>query len=307
VTYAILTHGGAGSSEAYSDGCVVAAERAQQVLERGGDALEAAVAATVVLEDDPRFNAGTGSTLRLDGQTTQMDASVVTSDARFGAVGCIEAVKNPILVAVRVMETPHVFLVGEGATAFARRLGFPEYNPLTPGARQKFESRQSALHAEGDDAISPSATQWTRESIARYWNFEGEPPQAPPAEAPGGGCETVGAVVRDSQGRFAATASTGGTLFMLRGRVGDSPLLGAGVYAGPEGAVAATGLGEEIIRRLVAKTVYDALANGMPALQAAQRVLVSVPRSVAVGVLVVGRTTHAVASTRPMPSALLVG
>src|SRR6185369_740830 len=124
------THGGAASPNTLSDGCVAAARAAQAALDAGGDALGAALAATVVLEDDPRFNAGTGSNLRLDGRTIEMDASVMTSDGRFGAVTCIERVKNPILVAARVMETPHLTLVGDGATAFARKLGFADHDPL---------------------------------------------------------------------------------------------------------------------------------------------------------------------------------
>lgn len=129
MSHAILTHGGAASPNANSDGCVKANEVARAVLESGGDALAAALAATVVLEDDPRFNAGTGSNLRLDGRVIEMDASIMTSDGRFGSVAAIQRVKNPILVAAKVRDTPHLTLVGEGATAFARRLGFPDFDP----------------------------------------------------------------------------------------------------------------------------------------------------------------------------------
>ncbi|MBM4360886.1 MAG: isoaspartyl peptidase/L-asparaginase, partial [Deltaproteobacteria bacterium] len=108
-----MTHGGAASPASHSDACVAAAEAAGALLERGADAMVAALEATRLLEDEPRFNAGTGSNLRLDGMTAQMDAAVMTSDLRFGAVACIEAVRNPILVAARVMETPHLMLVGE--------------------------------------------------------------------------------------------------------------------------------------------------------------------------------------------------
>src|SRR6185369_12947521 len=132
------THGGAASPNTLSDGCVAAARAAQAALDAGGDALAAALAATAALEDDARFNAGTGSNLRLDGRTIEMDASVMTSDGRFGAVSCIERVQNPVLVAARVMETPHLLLVGAGATAFARRLGFPPYDPSTARAREKY-------------------------------------------------------------------------------------------------------------------------------------------------------------------------
>ena len=333
--YAILTHGGAASPRANDDGCEVAAEAARAVLEAGGDAMAAAVAATVSLEDDPRFNAGTGSNLRLDGRTIEMDASVMTSDGRFGAVGCITRVKNPVLVAARVMETPHLLLVGGGATAFARRIGFADYDPTTPGAKKKHARAEAELAGHGDGDFAVDALAWRRGGdaagslVTRFWNFDVAPPEVEPAPlsvaAPlsprrgprpadrprigkgAGGGDNVGAVVRDSHGRFAATASTGGTLYMLRGRVGDSPLMGAGVYAGPHGAVAATGVGEEIARRFLAKTVYDWLAEGIAPARAAHRAVAMFPEVVDVGLLVVGRRSQVVAGNRDMARAELVG
>lgn len=297
--YAILTHGGAASPNAYADSCQAAAESARIVLEKGGDAFAAALTATAALEDDPRFNAGTGSNLRLDGATIEMDASVMTSDARFGAVACIQRVKNPILVAARVMETPHLMLVGEGATAFARRLGFPDFDPTTEGARRKYERAVAELRGrgDGDKDYGTLAAPWKHAPPKLFWNFPGEPLE----------CDTVGAVVRDGHGRFAATASTGGTLYMLRGRVGDSPLMGCGVYAGPHGAVAATGVGEEIVRRFLSKTVYDWLAEGIAPARAAQRAIALFPDVVEIGLLVVGRQGQAIASNRDMASAQLLG
>lgn len=295
--YAILTHGGAASPHAYSDGCVKAAESARSVLERGGDALEAALAATVMLEDDPRFNAGTGSNLRLDGQTIEMDASVMTSDARFGAVACVQRVKNPVLVAAKVMETPHLLIVGDGATSFARAHGFPDYDPVTDKARDKHKRAMDELRGHGDGDYAADAVAWQHIDWKKLWNFGSEPPFK----------DTVGAVVRDGQGRFAATASTGGTVYMLKGRVGDSPLMGCGVYAGPAGAVAATGVGEEIVRRFLSKTVYDWLEEGIPAARAAQRGIAKFPEIVDVGLLVASRDGQAIASNRNMASALLVG
>jgi L-asparaginase / beta-aspartyl-peptidase len=280
--YAVLTHGGAASPSSNANGCVAAAEAGRDVLARGGDALAAALAATVMLEDDPRFNAGTGSNLRLDGGTIEMDASVMTSDARFGSVACIRDVKNPILVAARVMETPHLMLAGDGATAFARKLGFAEYDPTTEGARAKY---------------APDAAPWKKTGLKAHWNFASEPPD----------CDTVGAVVRDGHGRFAATASTGGTVYMLRGRVGDSPLMGCGVYAGPHGAVAATGVGEEIVRRFLAKAVYDWLEEGIAPARAAQRGIAMFPEVVDIGLLVVGREGQAIASNRDMAGAQIIG
>jgi isoaspartyl peptidase/L-asparaginase-like protein (Ntn-hydrolase superfamily) len=308
VNYAILTHGGAASPHHFSDGCAAAATRARAVLDAGGDALAAALEATVALEDDPRFNAGTGSNLRLDGQTIEMDASAMASDGRFGAVACLQAVQNPVRVAARVMETPHLLLVGEGATAFARRLGFPVFDPITDGARRKYARAVAELIGEGDGDYAVDAAPWRQMDVAAMWNFPTDPP--PVVRLSGGsgeGCDTVGAVVRDRHGRFAATASTGGTLYMLRGRVGDSPLMGAGVYAGPHGAVAATGVGEEIARRFLAKTVYDWLADDVPPARAAQRAVAMFPDVIDVGILVAGRSGQAITSNRNMASATLVG
>ncbi len=129
------------------------------------------------------------------------------------------------------------------------------------------------------------------------WNFPGEPLE----------CDTVGAAVRDVHGRFAATASTGGTLYMLKGRVGDSPLMGAGVYAGPHGAVCATGVGEEIMRHFLSKKIYDWLGEGVAPARAAQRAVALFPDIVDVGVLVIGKSGHAVASNRDMARAEITG
>src|SRR4051794_10470721 len=109
---AAIAHGGVGTSSEASDGCRRAVDAALALLARGVDPLEAAVAAVVVLEDDPRFNAGTGSIVRLDG-SVQMDASVMDSEGRFGAVATIERVKNPVTVARAVLETPHLLLAGD--------------------------------------------------------------------------------------------------------------------------------------------------------------------------------------------------
>lgn len=349
MSYAILTHGGAASPNALSDGCVVAAQAAQVILASGGDALAAALAATVVLEDDPRFNAGTGSNLRLDGRLIEMDASVMTSDGRFGGVANVQRVKNPVLVAAKVRETPHLLLAGDGATAFARRLGFPVFDPTTEGARRKYDRAVAELRGRGDGYFADDALPWRDIALDRVWNFggavwgEGEragdddestslgsqasrdlrdaaPRDAAPRDAAAPrepkprvrmpedeGCDTVGAVLRDAQGRYCATASTGGTLYMLKGRIGDSPLMGCGVYAGPRGAVAATGIGEEIVRRFLAKTVYDWLADGMTARVAAERGVALFPQAIDVGLLVIGEEDHAIAANRDMASASLAG
>lgn len=311
MSWAVLTHGGAASAAAHADGCARAAEHAREVLERGGDALAAALAATVCLEDDPRFNAGTGSNLRLDGRLVQMDAGLMVSDGRIGAVACIEAVKNPIAVAARVSETPHIMLVGEGATAFARRLGFAPHDVVTAGARDKYARAMADLRGAGDGSFDEDVTAWEGRSFHDVWNFAGDPPDdlaLPIAPRPPGrrqDCDTVGAVVRDATGKFCATASTGGTVFMLRGRVGDSPLVGAGYFAGEHGAVAATGVGEEIARAVLAKTVYDWIAAGTPAAEAAERAVALFSPAIDIGVLVAGQNDAAIAANRPMAKAAL--
>ena len=138
----VLTHGGAGAPASAKDGAEAAAHRG---LEED-DALAMALAATCVLEDDPRFNAGTGANYRLDGETIELDASVMTSDGRSGAVACLERVQHPILVAARVRErTPHLLIAGGGATAFARRQGFPDYDPGTKERRSHLERARALL------------------------------------------------------------------------------------------------------------------------------------------------------------------
>ncbi|WP_437594001.1 isoaspartyl peptidase/L-asparaginase [Sorangium sp. So ce1000] len=301
--YVILTHGGVTAPQSGSESCARAADEARGALDAGGEALAAAIAATARLEDDPRFNAGTGSSLRLDGRTVEMDAAVMASDGRFGAVACIERVKNPVLVAAKVMETPHLLVAGPGATALARRLGFADHDPVTEEARRKHARALAALRGSGgDDDTTNDAARFHALTGTRFWNFDAEPIECDTIE-----CDTVGAVVRDTHGRFAAAASTGGSTYSLRGRVGDVPLLGAGIYAGPHGAVAATGVGEEIARRFLARTVYDWLADGVAPARAAQRGVAMFPDVIPVGLLVVGRSGQAIASNRTMASAQLVG
>src|SRR5687767_14358316 len=142
---AAIAHGGVGSGPELSDGPRAAVDAALAVLEAGGDPLDAAVAGVVVMEDDPRFNAGTGSKVRLDGKTVQMDAAVMDSGGRFGAVAVIEDVKNPVLVARAVAETPHRLIAGDGAQRFARALGHGPHDPTTPGAVEQSRKLRKRL------------------------------------------------------------------------------------------------------------------------------------------------------------------
>lgn len=269
-----MAHCGAASTPRMVDAAQAACEVGVRILRRGGRALDAAIEATVVLEDDPRTNAGIGSRMKLDGRV-QMDAGVMASDLRTGAVAAIEGVRNPVRVARAVMDTPHILLAGGDATRFARHLGFRRFDPATPESRERWEVTVRRIRA-GD--VPP-----------RYRKLDRFAPLG-----------TVGAVARDRRGRFAATSSTGGTTFMLPGRVGDTPLIGSGFYAGPAGAVTTTGQGEEIARHVLAKRVYDLMADGTPAERAARRGLKPFKRSVIVGILAVDRTSYGEACNRDM-------
>lgn len=259
----LVTHCGAGSDRSVQDAAETAGRAGLAILRRGGRALDAVVATVVVLEDDPRLNAGTGSRMRTDGRI-QMDAALMDWNLEAGAVAAIERVKNPIRVAQDVLRTPHILLVGRDAEAFARSNGHADYDPATPESRRKLEDSLRRIR-EG--------------KVPRYYRkFKG-------LDLHG----TVGAVARDRRGRCAAGVSTGGTSFMLPGRVGDSPILGAGIYAGPHGAVCSTGIGEEIMKRVLAKYVYDRMAAGKSPQRAAELGVALFPRDVSVGVIAVGR------------------
>lgn len=289
---AAIAHGGVGSPPAWADGCRAAVDAALKVLESGGDPVDAAVAGVVVMEDDPRFNAGTGSAIRLDGKSIQMDASVMRSDGRFGAVAGIERVKNPVRVARAVMDTPHLLLQGDGATRFARTLGMPDYDPTTPDRVERLHKEQLALLG---GEVPP---EWRSFDWRAHWNS----PEPMPAllRADAGAHDTVGVAVRASDGRFGVALSTGGLSLALRGRVGDVPILGAGLYAGPAGAAAATGIGERIVEAGLAREVQGWLAAGTSAKAAAQRAVDEIKAKGDIGIIVATPRELAAAADRPM-------
>lgn len=239
MTWAVLIHGGAGvwgdlPEDEILAGVEAAASCAGRMLDGGADAVDAVVEAVALLEDNPLFNAGTGSVLNRDGQP-EMDASVMRGqDLACGAVAALARVRNPVRVARRVMEhTAHVMLAGEGALRFARAEGFPDYDPVTERARARWARRREQLERGG----------------------------------------TVGAVALDRRLRLAAATSTGGTALKLPGRVGDSPIPGAGNYATPYAAASCTGQGELMMRVLAAKALCDRVAAGQPPAAAAEGLL----------------------------------
>lgn len=272
----IVCHGGSSSPPAYEDGIRLACRAGLDMLARKKGALEAVVAATRLLEDDKRFNAGTGSNLRLDGKSIQMDASCMTGTGEFGAVAAIERVKNPVAVARRVLFTPHVLLAGDGATEFARRCGFDDFDPTTAEAKDRLRKVLS---------ISSRIGEWSRAELERAWNFE-----TPIHEVLGS--DTVGSVAWDGK-TFAGALSSGGTTTVLRGRVGDVPLPGCGLYAGELGAVAATGDGEYLALSLLAYRAYTELEQGRNPQHIVDWALTQFPESVDVGLIVINHTDFA--------------
>jgi L-asparaginase / beta-aspartyl-peptidase len=236
---AIVVHGGAGGLphdeerlERMRSSAAAAVEAGHAVLAADGSALDAVEAAVVVLEDDPEFNAGRGAALTEYGRV-ELDASVMDGTSRAaGAVAAVRGVRNPIRAARAVLaESRHVLLVGQPATDFAATAGLD------------FESETWFV------------TERERRALARLNGVVAEPARG-----------TVGAVARDAAGRLAAATSTGGVSGQRLGRVGDSPLIGAGTWADDATvAVSCTGHGESIIRSSLAHEV-DALLRhrGLP-------------------------------------------
>ena len=258
---AIIVHGGAGTVtpdrvEIVQEGCGEAALNGWRILQAGGSALDAVEAAVHSLEDNPQFNAGTGSCLTSDGNI-ELDAGIMEGHTlEVGAVACVELIKNPISLARKVLESPHVLLVGKGAQAYALECGIPmcELEDLVTERQYQIwleKKAQATGESKADDEL-----RYHRRQVA---SIEAR------AEKHG----TVGAVAIDTAGRLAAATSTGGIPNQYPGRVGDSPLVGCGFYADDNAAVSCTGDGEDFTRLLIAKRATDIVAHGETARDAA--------------------------------------
>ena len=241
--WVIAVHGGAGVKDraeltpelarAYREDLVAALEAGARILRGGGDGAAAVEAALVILEDSPRFNAGVGAALDSHG-FARHDASVMRGDTRdAGAIAGSSRVRNPIKAALAVMEaTDNVLLMGDGADWFASEQGLELADPVTfvTDARRSALLRKRAAQAGETSGLALDR-----------------------AEAAFG---TVGAVVLDSNGTLFAGTSTGGRTNKRFGRIGDSPIIGAGTYAANEScAVSATGHGEYFMRYTVARDI----------------------------------------------------
>jgi beta-aspartyl-peptidase (threonine type) len=252
MSIALIVHGGAGTIkpeyfEKSRAGCAEAASTGWFILQQGGSALDAVEAAVRSLEDNPEFNAGTGSCLNRPGNI-EMDAGIMEGHTlNVGAIAGVELIKNPITLARRVMESEHVLLIRDGAQQFAHEQGIPFCR-----LEDLITERQYNAWKEGT------------ESSLTYEASTNDPNEK--AKKHG----TVGAVAIDSQGHLAAATSTGGILNKYLGRVGDSPLVGCGFYADEYAAVSCTGYGEDFIRLMIAQRAAAAVAGGATAQQAAQ-------------------------------------
>jgi L-asparaginase / beta-aspartyl-peptidase len=274
--WAIVLHGGAGVIErasmkpetdaAYRASLKQALEAGASVLDHGGSSVDAVEAAIRILEDDPLFNAGRGAVFTADGKI-ELDAAIMDgATLRAGAVADVTRTRHPISLARAVMEkSPHVFLVGEGADAFSVYAGLEQVDPSFFFTERRWQSLIKQLKQEGLP-IPPRPAGAPPEPSAPVAEME-------PVEAHKFG--TVGVVALDRNGDIAAGTSTGGTQAKRWGRVGDSPVIGAGTYASNQScAVSATGVGEYFIRLTVAREVCALVEyKGMKVQQAADEVI----------------------------------
>jgi L-asparaginase / beta-aspartyl-peptidase len=251
--FALAVHGGAGvipregasalRTPSYHRGLRRALTAGRDVLEAGGSALDSVTEAVAALEDDPLFNAGRGSVFTRAG-TQEMDACIMDgAGRRAGAVAGLCGPRNPVRAARAVMEkSRHVLLIGEGALAFCRKAGVAFREPGYFRTEARWRELERALADAGR-----------------------EPPQH----------GTVGAVARDRRGTLAAATSTGGMTGKLPGRVGDTPIVGAGTYAdNATCAVSATGHGEFFIRHAAASAIAACLRYACQPLDLAARAVV---------------------------------
>ena len=269
--WAIVMHGGAGVIErssmtqeaerGYRTGMNEAIMAASVVLEKGGAATDAVVAALELLEDNPLFNAGRGAVFAADG-TNQLDAAIMNgATMKAGAVADVQTTRHPIALARAVMDqSQNVMMIGSGADAFAAHVGLQQEPPSFFFTERRWQALEKELKAKGLP-VPPRPAGAPPAPSAPLSFFE-----QPDAHKYG----TVGIAVLDRKGNIAAGTSTGGVTGKQWNRVGDSPVIGAGTYAANSScAVSATGTGEYFIRLTVARTICALVEYKHMPLQAA--------------------------------------
>ncbi len=258
----IVVHGGAGRwpQRRQRDGLLgirVAVEAGSRVLQRRGHARDAVETAIISLEDNPIFNAGVGSALNLDGDV-EMDAAIMDgASLRAGAVALVRGVRNPIKLARIVMErTDHVLIAGRGAGMMASGFGVPKARLRVDERVQAWRKAQRDFKRGRAASLSMNYALYKSGVLRKM--------------------DTVGALALDARGNLAAACSTGGLSLKLPGRIGDSAIIGAGLYADNTlGAATATGIGEIAIRAAISKTACD-LMKRFPAPAASELVIKTV-------------------------------
>jgi L-asparaginase / beta-aspartyl-peptidase len=269
--FGFAIHGGAGTilkkdltpelEESYRAKLQEAVLAGYDILKRGGSSLNAVEAAIRIMEDSPLFNAGKGSVLTGAG-TVEMDASIMDGRTlKAGAVAGVRHIKNPISLARLVMEqSPHVLLIGDGAEAFAKEKGIepvPQEYFITDRRRKELEREKEKVRKQ-----SAAPKQEAHGALGLQASDEGK-------------YGTVGAVALDKEGNLAAGTSTGGKNNKRVGRVGDSPVIGAGNYANNRTcAVSGTGEGEYFIRLLIAYDISALMEYKGMTVEAAARTVV---------------------------------
>ncbi len=276
--WTIVVHGGAGVIErpalgpkgdaAYRAALNRGIEAGGKVLDRGGSALDAVETVLNIFEDDPLFNAGRGAVFTSEGKN-ELDSSIMDgSNLKAGAVAGVTHTRHPISLARAVMEkSPYVMLAGPGADAFGAHVGLEEVDPSFFFTEARWQSLVKQLTKEGKP-IPPRPAGAPPPGKAVPVAFYDEP-----GDSRSHG--TTGVVALDRNGNIAAGTSTGGLQGKMPGRVGDSPIIGAGTYASNQScAVSATGSGEYFIRLGVAREICNLVAfKGMGIQQAADQVI----------------------------------